>query len=249
MTRVSRGSDDAPTGQADEVLRLSPLGTLDGTRLAQLLRGTQHQRLPAPHLYYREADAPDRVTLVLSGLARVFMMSAQGRQVTVRYAHRGDLLGVAALLAGPPPASVQALSDCELLHLDAALLRDLAAREADVALLLAQETARQLYGVLAVLAGQAFGSVRQRLAWHLLELAAEAQATTGPASTGPASRPFTVPGSQQELADAVGSVREVVARTLQDWRAAGVVATRPGGVQVLDPAALHRELERQESGG
>ncbi|CAM3932067.1 Crp/Fnr family transcriptional regulator [Deinococcus frigens] len=230
-----RSNGLSPTGQAGEGLRASPLGTLEQALREQLLRGAQYQQLSAPQLYYRQADAPDRVTLVLSGLARVFMMSAQGRQITVRYAHRGDLLGVAALLAGPPPASVQALTDCELLHLDAAFLRELAGREASVALLLAEETARQLYGVLAVLAGQAFGSVRQRLAWHLLELAAEQ----------PEASPFTVPGSQQELADAVGSVREVVARTLQDWRASGVVATGPGGVQILDPAALHRELGRQ----
>jgi CRP/FNR family cyclic AMP-dependent transcriptional regulator len=47
--------------------------------------------------------------------------------------------------------------------------------------------------------------------------------------------------SQQELADAVGSVREVVARVLRDLRVAGVVATSSDSVLILDAARLHSE--------
>jgi CRP/FNR family transcriptional regulator, cyclic AMP receptor protein len=47
--------------------------------------------------------------------------------------------------------------------------------------------------------------------------------------------------SQQELADAVGSVREVVARALRDFRLARLVATAPDSVVILDPARLHEE--------
>ena len=47
--------------------------------------------------------------------------------------------------------------------------------------------------------------------------------------------------SQQELADAAGSVREVVARALRDLRLAGVVATSPDHIVILDPARLHAE--------
>jgi CRP/FNR family transcriptional regulator, cyclic AMP receptor protein len=47
--------------------------------------------------------------------------------------------------------------------------------------------------------------------------------------------------SQQELADAVGSVREVVARALRDFRLTGLVAAGPDSVVILDPARLHDE--------
>jgi CRP/FNR family transcriptional regulator len=47
--------------------------------------------------------------------------------------------------------------------------------------------------------------------------------------------------SQQELADAVGSVREVVARALRDLRAAGIVGTSTDSVEILDPVQLHEE--------
>jgi CRP/FNR family transcriptional regulator len=47
--------------------------------------------------------------------------------------------------------------------------------------------------------------------------------------------------SQQELADAVGSVREVVARVLRDLRVAGIVDTSSDSVLILDAARLHSE--------
>ena len=46
---------------------------------------------------------------------------------------------------------------------------------------------------------------------------------------------------QQELADAVGSVREVVSRALRDLRAAGIVATSTDEVVILDAARLFDE--------
>lgn len=47
-----------------------------------------------------------------------------------------------------------------------------------------------------------------------------------------------VPITQRELADAVGSTREVVARALRDLRACGLIATTPRGVQLLDADEL-----------
>jgi CRP/FNR family transcriptional regulator len=54
--------------------------------------------------------------------------------------------------------------------------------------------------------------------------------------------------SQQELAEAVGSVREVVARVLRDLRQAGLVASAPDGIHVLEPAALHDQTWNATAG-
>ena len=71
-----------------------------------------------------------------------------------------------------------------------------------------------------------------------------------PHPRGPGRRRFPQPTtagrlvarvSQQELADAAGSVREVVARALRDLRAAGIVATAADSVVILDPARLYAE--------
>ena len=47
--------------------------------------------------------------------------------------------------------------------------------------------------------------------------------------------------SQQELADAVGPVREVVARVLRDFRVDRLVATSPDSIRILGAAGLHEQ--------
>lgn len=73
--------------------------------------------------------------------------------------------------------------------------------------------------------------MRQRVARHLLDLATATQ-------TG---RDLTVTISQQELADAVGSVREVVVRVLRELREQGQIETRRNGIVLLDPQRLAAE--------
>ena len=68
------------------------------------------------------------------------------------------------------------------------------------------------------------------MALHVLDLASQQQEPNAP---------LVAAVTQQELAEAVGSVREVVARVLRDLRAAGLVETSPQGVRVLDPTGLH----------
>jgi CRP/FNR family cyclic AMP-dependent transcriptional regulator len=48
--------------------------------------------------------------------------------------------------------------------------------------------------------------------------------------------------NQQDLANSVGSVREVVARILHELRAASLVRTSPGRVEILDPVRMSLEL-------
>ncbi len=81
--------------------------------------------------------------------------------------------------------------------------------------------------------------MRQRIAGHLLDLASAQQRPQGP---------LVARVSQQELADAAGSVREVVARVLRDLRLARLVATSPNSVQILDPAGLHDQTWNPTAG-
>jgi len=90
------------------------------------------------------------------------------------------------------------------------------------------ELAARVDGLLEELAMNAFWPVRRRLGRHLLDLAADEQQ----------GRVLIVHASHQELADAVGTVREVVARTLGTLRADGYVEAEPSGIRLLDPAAL-----------
>jgi len=205
------------------------LGGLPLELVGELLSAGVRTDHPAGATIYRQGEAP-RTFLVVHGLLRVYMSSPDGRQVTVRYARGCDVLGVAVLVGGPADVGVQTLARSSLYRLDAAALATAARRDGRVGWALAEELNRRLYENLRQTAVNAFGTVRQRVALHVLDLAS-AQLSGG--------GELVASVSQQELAEAVGSVREVVARVLRDLRRAGLVATGPGGVRVLDPAGLH----------
>jgi CRP/FNR family cyclic AMP-dependent transcriptional regulator len=206
------------------------LGPLPGGLADGLLAAGDRIDVPAGSTIYRNGEYP-RALLVVRGLLRVYMTSPEGREVTVRYARGGDVLGIAVVVGGPADVAVQALDRSTLFRIDAGLISARARRDNGVAWALAEELNRRLYESLQQTAINTFGSVRQRVAAHLLDLASAQQ------------RPnveLVAQVSQQELADAVGSVREVVARVLRELRLAALVSTASGGgVRILDPAGLH----------
>ena len=171
--------------------------------------------------------------MIVRGLLRVYMDASDGRQVTVRYVRAGDLLGVPALVGGPAPVFVQAIAAGSAFFFDVARVKRTARSDAAIAWAFAEESVHRLYDVLEELAGNAFASVRQRVARHLLDLASSRPAARGR---------LTAFVNQQDLANSVGSVREVVARVLAEFRAERLVRTSPGRVEILDPVRMSHQL-------
>ncbi len=217
--------------EVTEAMAGSFLGKLPRDVVGNLIANGERVDYPAGAVVYREGSSP-RAALVVNGVVRVYMSSVEGRQVTVRYARPNDVLGIAVMVGGPVNVSVQTLEPSSLFGVNLRMLTAAAQEDAKVAWAIAEEINRRLYDTLQQTAINAFGSVKQRVASHLLDLASMQQR--------PGSR-LTARVTQQELADAVGSVREVIARVLRDLRVAGIVATSTDRILVLDPARLHAE--------
>jgi CRP/FNR family cyclic AMP-dependent transcriptional regulator len=218
-----KGYDEA----AKDAIDAGFLGTLPVEAAARLLDEAVRLDIPAGSVIYRDEEDP-RSIVVVGGLLRVFMRAPDGRQVTVRYARPGDICGLALTIGGPAPLSMQAVTDATVaaLHLDT--IRQLLRDNVEVASAVAGELTNQLYEALDEVAGNAFLSVRQRIARHLLDLATERQA----------GHRLVAHISQQELADAVASVRTVVSRTLQEMRREGLIETSRDEIVVLDARRL-----------
>jgi CRP/FNR family cyclic AMP-dependent transcriptional regulator len=207
----------------------SNLGSLPQDVIAELTDGASRLRLAARSTVQHAGDDAPHLELVLSGLIRIQVAAADGRTLTVRYARPGALLGVATLYARVyRPFGVQALSDSELLTFRPTVVRALADRDSRVARSLLTETSERVMSFVAEFSGHAFANVRQRIARHLLDLASDQQHRGE----------LLAPISQQELADAVGTVREVVVRVLRELRDAGVVQTGRDGIFIRDPERL-----------
>jgi CRP/FNR family transcriptional regulator len=189
--------------------------------------------IPPGTVTYRDWETP-RTALVIKGLLRVYLQSSNGRQTTLRYARAGDIIGAPVAVGGPVGVSVQSLTETSVLILNLARLQSLGHSDAGFAWAVAEEVTRRLYEVIETFAGNAFGSLRQRIARQLLDLAAAEQQRDSV---------LIARVTQQELADATGTVREVAARVLRQMRDQGLVDTTRQGIRVLDPSGLQREAD------
>jgi CRP/FNR family transcriptional regulator, cyclic AMP receptor protein len=213
-------------------IEASHLRSLPSEVLAVLTSDASRLQVPAGSVLHRRGSTTPHVEVVVSGLVRVYVTAPDGRTMTVRYCRRGALIGVVSLFAShfSLPATIQAVTDTDLLALRASVVRRAAERDAQVARALLAELSERVLSFIAEIPS-AFASVRQRVARHLLDLASESQ-------RGSELRAAI---GQQELADAVGTVREVVVRTLRELREEGVLRTGRDGIIVVDPERLAAE--------
>jgi CRP/FNR family transcriptional regulator, cyclic AMP receptor protein len=202
------------------------LGQLPDNARSRLIAEGALIEVPRGASIFSAVEALDRTGVVLRGLARTQLIAADGRRLGVRFAKPGTVIG--SLTDARSALGVYAVTPCTVLELSVAALRELMTEDSRVGLALVSELSRRLRDTHATLAGVGFGTMRERVAWHLLDLAAHARSEGS----------FAAPVTQQDLAEGVGTVREVVARVLRDLRREGFVATREGSIEILDADAL-----------
>jgi CRP/FNR family transcriptional regulator len=227
---ASIGFDAVVDDDVRTAIAASHLRGLPPELIAKLTAESRRVGISAGAAIHFEGETESYLELVVRGLVRIHVSAPDGRTMTVRYCRRGALIGAPTLFAvgAVRRFAVQALSDSELLRLRAAIVRGLADRDVRVARALLDETSERVLSFVAELSGNAFATVRERLARHLLDLASERQ-------RGPE---LIAPLTQQELADAIGTVREVVVRVLRELREEGVVRTGRYGIVIKDPERL-----------
>jgi CRP/FNR family cyclic AMP-dependent transcriptional regulator len=235
-----------PSGRArldDDVraaIEMSHLRSLSSEAIAGLAVDASRLRVPAGATIHREGDTAAHLEVVVSGLMRVYVQAPDGRTLTVRYCRAGSLVGVVSLFASPfsLPATIQAVTDTELLAFRPSVVQRAAERDPRVARALLEELSERVLAFIAEIPGSTFATVRGRVARHLLDLASEGQSGSH----------LVAAINQQDLADAVGSVREVVVRALRELRQAGLLETRRDGIVLLDPERLLHEAYAGEPG-
>jgi CRP/FNR family transcriptional regulator, cyclic AMP receptor protein len=170
--------------------------------------------------------------IVVTGVLRQYLPARDGRQVTIRYVGAGEVVGSPNTDSRWFQPEIEAVEPSDLLHLDTERIERAARRSPELSAALTQEVTNRLVHIYRVLASTAFATVRSRVARDLLERAG----TGGIPRSGARVRV-----TQQALADATGSVREVVARALRELRLQGIIETKQSGVTILRIDALIEE--------
>jgi CRP/FNR family cyclic AMP-dependent transcriptional regulator len=219
----------------EQAAAASFLGELRRQELEDLLRESEAFELPAEAHVLRPGES-ERAWLLVSGLIRRYMLGPDGRRLTVGYATPGQVVGLAPLLRSPAVAGAQTAVASRLVRLNTRRLRELFTAQPSLLLAAAAERIERDDRTILRLATSCYQSVRQRVAAYVLDLlGANHQAGS------------LLPLTQQELGDAVGASRESVARALAAFRRAGIVATGPGRLEVVDPNALEEVLNQEAS--
>ncbi|HKZ20229.1 MAG TPA: Crp/Fnr family transcriptional regulator, partial [Acidimicrobiia bacterium] len=126
------------------------------------------------------------------------------------------------------PVTTQAVTDTELLVMRASVVKRMAERDVRIANVLLRELSERVVAFVGEIPGSAFSTIRQRVARHLLDLATESQDGSA----------LVADIDQQDLADAVGTLREVVVRALRELRERDLLRTERHGIVILDAERL-----------
>jgi CRP/FNR family transcriptional regulator, cyclic AMP receptor protein len=180
-----------------------------------------------------EGDDPGGVIAILHGRAKVSAAGVAGRDVVLRFAGEGELLGEISAIAGRPrTATITALDALETVAMRTAEFQRFIEQHPRVAPLVLERIALLLADADRQLVDFATRDVTARIAGRLLELAD----TDGEPSD--AGIRITLPLSQDELGAWAGASREAVARSLHLLRELGWIETRRREIRVLNADGL-----------
>ncbi len=177
-------------------------------------------------------EAPP-VYFVLKGLVHGYRTGVDGRAQTLARLHPGDPFYLPCVLGQDrrAPVSARAMRPSSLLRISCEEMRELLRLHPSLALAAVTELSNKMSHFVRLAGDLGVLCVRARLARLLLELAEGCD-------------PPTFHGTQEDLAAAVGSVREVVSRHLHELSEMGMVRVARNQVQIVNIHRLRHETGR-----
>jgi CRP/FNR family transcriptional regulator len=172
------------------------------------------------------------VLFVLQGTVRVFRTSPDGREQTLIHLLPGAALNMPVAFADrqDAPASALAVGPVRALAISGQDFRHMACNDQEIALAVFQDLSNKLQHLTHLAYELSLRSVRGRLARFLLDHTAQVNAAP-------------VRWTHEEIAAQIGTVREVVSRTLRALVQDGLIKLERHRIVVTDRQALKREAE------
>jgi CRP/FNR family transcriptional regulator, cyclic AMP receptor protein len=196
------------------------------------------RRYAQGELLFQEGDPCRGLRIIAVGKLRIFKSSASGReQVLAVEGPGGSVAELPVFDGGTYPASVSAVEDAQVLFISRTDFRNFCLEHPEVALKMLAVVGARLRRLVGIIEELSFTTVRQRLVSALVRLA---QAEGRPSERG---IEFELPGTHQELANQLGTVRELVSRNLMRLQAEGLVQVDARSIVVRDLTGLTAILD------
>ena len=204
------------------------LSLLSDVNRRRFLENSSRAVYPTGAIAYHP-ESPPAAFMCDRGLVVAYWTVPDGREATLAFGHARELVGAMNIVGRAAPVFVQVVVESTLTMLDVEVVRNLAKTELEVMTALATHLTARLRDAFGVIAVRSLGNIRERVAFDLLERAFQSQLAGGR---------LEARATHADLADSIGSSREVVSRTLSSLRAERMIETAHGLVRVLDPIRL-----------
>lgn len=175
-------------------------------------------------ILFHEGDRSDLIYVALSGRLKVFLSDSEGREIVLNEMGPGEIFGEMSLDGNPRSASVVTSESSRVSVVSPQALRHLLATDADAAFELLVTVIRRTRNTTRVAGSLALMDASGRLARLLLDMA-------HPEGDALVVQPRP---TQQELAERIGVVREMVSRVLTDMRVNGYIAIEKDRIVIFN---------------
>jgi CRP/FNR family cyclic AMP-dependent transcriptional regulator len=191
-------------------------------------------------LLFSEGDTCNGLHIITQGKVRIFKTSTSGREQVLAVNLPGDSIAeVPVFDGGPYPASAVAIEDVEIAFISRRDFQAYCMEHPEVALKLLVVAGARLRSLVGIIEELSFTTVRQRLISFLLKLA------QGEGKKTARGIEFQLPASHQELANQLGTVRELISRNLTRLHAEGLLDVDARQILVKDIEGLSALLETE----
>ncbi|MBN1147052.1 MAG: Crp/Fnr family transcriptional regulator [Anaerolineales bacterium] len=199
--------------------------SLDDAAFARLSDGMTLRRFEPGESIFWHDDPCGGLYLLQRGSVKLFRLSPKGRELIITVFHEGATFNeVPVFDRGANAINVAALEECEIWVVDAEAVRACTRQHPMMAQAVILNLCKNLRMLVGTVEELSFCQVTNRLARLISRLPLEQlqdQRTT-----------------QDQLAAHLGTVREVVARSLRDLERSGAIQVRRGRIKVINPAIL-----------
>jgi CRP/FNR family transcriptional regulator len=223
-------------GKLAALSEIALFAALSESEMQGLAQRAVERRFAAGEMLFWESEACAGIFLIVQGSVKIFRTSPGGREVMLSIETAPATVAELPLFdGGPYPASVRAVEPVVALFVNKNDFQQVCRQYPDVALKVLAVVGRRLRHLVGLVETMTFGSVTQRMARLLLDAARSAGADR-----------FEMPGTHQELASRLGTVREVVSRNLARFRAEGLIRIQGKQVEIADRGGLEAEAEPRQ---
>jgi CRP/FNR family cyclic AMP-dependent transcriptional regulator len=186
---------------------------------------------------FGEDTAGDCFYIVVAGRVKIFTSSGK-RNKTLAYLEKGEFFGEIALLDRQPrSASCQAVESCELLVVKKKDFRALVLKYPRMCLQVLETLSRRLRQADTEIESLAFEDVLGRVAGVLLKYDRQYGKDT------PQGRTLSIDINQKEIAELVGTGREVVSRIISRLKRLGCIRYDNKTLSILNAAKLRQFVQ------